>query len=46
MSQRNNEFLGDYIEIYKSEHCLWKVKDDDYHNRDKKDAPCRKLVDK
>lgn len=44
--QRNKEVLGDFIEIYKSEPCLWKVKDNDYHNRDKRDAAYRKLVNK
>ncbi|CAH1956575.1 unnamed protein product [Acanthoscelides obtectus] len=46
MSQRNNEVLGDFIEIYKSEPCLWKVKDNDYRNRDQRDAAYRKLVNK
>ena len=44
MSQRNIEVLGEFIELYKSEPCLWKVKSDDYHDRDKRDAAYRKLV--
>lgn len=44
MSQRINEVLGEFIEIYKSEPCLWKIKTSDYHDRDKKDAAYRKLV--
>ena len=44
MSQRINEVIGEFIEIYKSEPCLWKIKSSDYHDRDKKDAAYRKLV--
>ena len=44
MSQRINEVLGEFIEIYKSEPCLWKIKTSDYNDRDKKDAAYRKLV--
>ncbi|XP_066985173.1 uncharacterized protein [Macrobrachium rosenbergii] len=44
MSQGINEVLGEFIEIYKSEPCLWKIKSSDYHDRDKKDAAYRKLV--
>ena len=44
MSQGINEVLGEFIEIYKSEPCLWKIKTSDYHDRDKKDAAYRKLV--
>ena len=44
MSQRNIEVLGEFIELYKSEPCLWKVKADEYHDRDKRDAAYRKLV--
>ncbi|MCL4167768.1 UNVERIFIED_CONTAM: hypothetical protein GTU68_001426 [Idotea baltica] len=28
--------MEDFIEIYKSEQCLWKVQCKDYHNRDKR----------
>lgn len=46
MSHQNNEVLSDFIEIYKSESCLWKIKDDEYRNRDKRDAAYRKLANK
>ena len=46
MSQRNVEILTEFIEIVKSEPCLWKIKSDDYHIRDKRDAAYRKLTAK
>ncbi|XP_068212540.1 uncharacterized protein [Palaemon carinicauda] len=44
MSQRNIEVLGEFIELYKSEPCLWKVKADEYHDRDKRNAAYRILA--
>ena len=38
--------LEDFIEIYKSEQCLWKVQCKDYHNRDKKSAAYEKFIEK
>ena len=40
----SNEIIGEFIEIYKSEPCLWKIKSSEYHDRDRKDAAYRKLV--
>lgn len=38
MQQRNIEVLGEFTGIFESEPWLWKAKDKDYHNRDKRDA--------
>ena len=46
MSKNTIENIGEFIEIYKSEPCLWKVKSDDYHNRDKRNAAYKKLIEK
>ena len=40
------EQLLEFIECYRSETCLWKTKSKDYHNRDKKNAAYKRLVDK
>ena len=38
--------MEEFIELYKSEPCLWKVKAKDYHDRQKKDAAYAILVQK
>ncbi|KAJ8952074.1 hypothetical protein NQ318_010984 [Aromia moschata] len=38
--------LEDFIEIYRSEPCLWQVKNKYYHDRNKKEAAYAKLVSK
>jgi hypothetical protein len=38
--------IEEFIEIYQSEPCLWKIKSKDYHNRAKKDAAYARLVGK
>ncbi|XP_073483708.1 uncharacterized protein [Aquarana catesbeiana] len=41
----NPEFLKEFIEMYKSLPCLWKVKCSDYSNRQKKTEAYEKLTD-
>ncbi|XP_061717035.1 uncharacterized protein LOC133524893 [Cydia pomonella] len=38
------EWLEEFIEIYRSEPSLWKVKAKEYHDRDKKEAAYRRLL--
>lgn len=42
----NHEFFTEFIELYKSYPCLWRVKDKDYGNRDKKRIAYEALVKK
>jgi len=39
-------FLLEFIELFRQEECLWKVKSKDYYNRSKKDASYRTLIGK
>ena len=34
----SKDFLLEFIELFRQEECLWKVKSKDYYNRSKKDA--------
>ncbi len=34
----------DFIEIYRSKPCLWRVKSKEYHDREKRDAAYERLV--
>ena len=43
MSRKENQTIVDFIEIYKDEPCLWKIKSEDYHDRTKKNAAYAKL---
>lgn len=45
-SRKRNAILEEFIDIYKSEPCLWRVKCKDYHDRDKRSAAYGKLVNK
>jgi len=38
--------LEDFIEIYKMNPCLWQVKNKEYHDRDKKEAAYKLLIEK
>jgi hypothetical protein len=38
MATWSKNFLLSFIEIFRQEECLWKVKSKDYYNRSKKDA--------
>ncbi|PZC70968.1 hypothetical protein B5X24_HaOG214512 [Helicoverpa armigera] len=40
------KILEDFIEIYRSNPCLWQIKNKDYHNRDKKEAAYKLLIEK
>lgn len=33
LTKRQNKLIQDFIVIYKSEDCLWRVKNNKYHNR-------------
>lgn len=44
--RKSNEVIEQFIEIYKSEPCLWRVKSKEYHDRDKRYAAYEKLVTK
>lgn len=46
MSKKNVENITEFIDIYKSKPCLWKVKCDEYHDRDKRNAAYKKLLEK
>ena len=37
----SKDFLLEFIELFRQEECLWKVKSKDYYNRSKKDASYR-----
>ncbi|KAF5298898.1 hypothetical protein FQR65_LT09550 [Abscondita terminalis] len=45
-SRKRNATLKEFIAIYQSEPCLWRVKCRDYHDRDKRSASYGKLVNK
>nr|CAI5829229.1 unnamed protein product [Callosobruchus analis] len=46
MSRKRNTTIEEFIEIYESELCLWRVKEKDYHNKDKRGAAYDKLLKK
>ncbi|XP_054744339.1 uncharacterized protein LOC129248746 [Anastrepha obliqua] len=41
-----NQIISDFIEMYRSEPCLWQVKSHDYHDRMKRDDAYTKLAKK
>jgi len=45
-SRKSNQIMEESIELYQSEYCLWYVKCKDYHDRAKRDAAYKKLVNK
>jgi hypothetical protein len=46
MATWSKNFLLEFIELFRQEECLWKVKSKDYYNRSKKDASYRTLIGK
>ena len=45
-NHKRNAVIEDFIEIYKTEPCLWRVKSMDYHDRAKRDDAYANLIDK
>lgn len=45
-SRKRNKIIEEFIEIYKSEPCLWRIKCKDYHDRALRDAAYAKLLAK
>lgn len=43
-SRKRNQVIEEFIEIYRSEPCLWRVKSKEYHDREKRDAAYERLV--
>jgi len=46
MATWSKDFLLEFIELFRQEECLWKVKSKDYYNRSKKDASYGILIGK
>ena len=46
MATWSKDFLLQFIELFRQEECLWKVKSKDYYNRSKKDASYETLIGK
>jgi hypothetical protein len=44
MTTSSKDFLVEFIELFREEECLWKVKLEDYYNRSQKDASYRTLI--
>ncbi|XP_026819049.1 uncharacterized protein LOC113558324 [Rhopalosiphum maidis] len=44
--EKESQCIEDFINIYRSEDCLWKIKSKAYHDRCKKDAAYKLLVEK
>lgn len=42
----HRELLQDFIESYRNENCLWMTTYKDYHDRNKKNAACDRLIEK
>jgi hypothetical protein len=42
----SKDFLLDFIELFRQEECLWRVKSKDYFNRSKKDSSFQILIGK
>lgn len=43
-SRKRNQVIEEFIEIYRQEPCLWRVKSKEYHDRKKRDASYAKLL--
>jgi hypothetical protein len=46
MATWSKDFLLDFIELFRQEECLWRVKSKDYFNRSKKDSSYQILIRK
>ena len=46
MAAWSKDFLLEFIELFRQEECLWKVKSKDYYNRSTKDARYGTLIGK
>jgi hypothetical protein len=44
MATWSKDFLLEFIELFRAEECLWKVKSEYYYNRSNKDASYRTLI--
>lgn len=44
MARKQNQVIVEFIDLYRSEPCLWHLKSEAYHDRTKKDAAYSKLV--
>lgn len=44
MATKIRDWTEEFIEMYHSEPCLWKIKQKEYHNQRKKDAAYAKLI--
>lgn len=42
----HREILEEFIQIYQSEPCLWRIKSKEYHDKAKRDAAYNKLLEK
>lgn len=45
-SRKRNQVLQEFIEIYRSEPCLWRVKSKEYRDREKREAGYEKMLAK
>lgn len=43
--EKENQCLEEFISVYESEKCLWKIKSPEYHDRMKKEAAYGRLVE-
>ncbi|XP_022162645.1 uncharacterized protein LOC111028339 [Myzus persicae] len=43
--EKESQCIEDFINIYRSEHCLWKIKSREYHDKCKRDAAHKLLVE-
>ena len=46
MATWSKDFLLEFIELFRQEECLWKLKSKDYYNRSRKDASYGTLIGK
>lgn len=44
--RKGNRILEEFIEMYRSEPCLWRIKSKEYHDRDVREAAYDRLVTK
>lgn len=46
MSSWSKDFLLQFIELFRGEECLWKITSKDYHNKVKREAAYKTLIQK